>query len=338
MPKPKLIESKQHGHRQAMTNTFLRLNTRPEEYTPHYQHASYSEVTHCDLCGAALTYSFNLIHAEDPYFEKGWSLKVGSDCIYNFCEIYFPGICDQILQALDKALITSKLGKFKHENTEIFNQSKHLKETISNLSKIYGSAFTRLNEVENFYKNHKELTRTLYLSKPKVDQIFSLAETVASSEFLTLLDEHQKMSKDKVLTKDYLKLNPKYKKFNNLYVTYSPILNYYKLSDYALSSLEQELFCQQINKTLEMARKRKSRQYLQYPQLYEYLITGSFAQYSSEWSAKKQIQRLGILTDYQINHLINSPQYLASLPKLPSMPKIWHNIFTNISEGKVYEI
>lgn len=109
MSKSEFDEKKQHGHRQAMTNTFMRLKTRPEEYTPVYQKSNFNQVTHCDLCGAALTYSFDLVHAEDLDFKRGWSLKVGADCIYNFCQIYFPTIAEQILKTIENLFLLLKL-------------------------------------------------------------------------------------------------------------------------------------------------------------------------------------------------------------------------------------
>ena len=78
------------GKKQASTNILLKLDTRPEEYTPIATTCYPGKVSHCQLCGSALYYAFKLEHQQDKDFNQGKSLFVGSECIKNFAEVHYP--------------------------------------------------------------------------------------------------------------------------------------------------------------------------------------------------------------------------------------------------------
>lgn len=336
MSKLDLDIPKQHGHRQAMTNTFMRLKTRPEEYTPIYQKSNFNQVTHCDLCGAALTYSFDLVHAEDLEFTKGWSLKVGADCIYNFCQIYFPTIAEQILKTIEKSVLTSKIGKFNHDNPNLKENIQVLKDLLNDYKKQYGYSFTKLKTIEGCVKAMNELHRQEYISKPKIELINSTYNWLKEEKTIKLLSDHKEFKKQPLS-----ECSKKYLKFHETYKELFGLTNYYAYNnncDFSISELDQMLFKERVNDLIKKAIKSKFKQYDSYPQLYQYLITQSFEPYSAESSAQSQIKRLYPLNEYQINKITSSERYLQSIKNLPSMNSLWHNIFNNISKGINYEI
>lgn len=336
MSKSEFDEKKQHGHRQAMTNTFMRLKTRPEEYTPVYQKSNFNQVTHCDLCGAALTYSFDLVHAEDLDFKRGWSLKVGADCIYNFCQIYFPTIAEQILKTIEKSVLTSKIGKFNHDNPDLKEKVKSLKDLLNDYKKQYGYSFTKLQRIEGCVKAMNELNRQEYISKPKIELISSTLTWLKEENTIKLLLDHKEFKKQPLS-----ECSKKYLKFHTIYKELFGLINYYAYNsncDFSLSELDQMLFKERVNELIKKAVKAKFKQYDIYPQLYQYLMTQSFAPYSAESSAQNQIKRLYPLNEHQINKITSSEQYLQAIKNLPSMSSLWHNIFNNISKGINYEI
>lgn len=329
------VAPKQHGHRQAMTNTLMRIKTRPEEYTPVYQHSSFNQVTHCDLCGAALTYSFDLIHAEDSDFKKGYSLKVGADCIYNFCEIYFPSIAEQILKTIEKSLETSKIGKFNFDNPSIKETSLEFRALVKKYQQEYGYSFAKLVRIDESLKAVNELIRKEYISKPRIELIKTSLAELKNPKFIKILADHKShVKKDVDINSKY------YKNFHIQYVSLYPMICYYggNPSNYELSKLDQSLFLEQVNRVLKLASKNKFTQYSKHTQLYQYLMTGTFDRYSAESTASSQIKKLIPLNEAQINKIINSEKYLSSLNNLPKMDSLWHNIFNTISEGKKYEV
>lgn len=330
---------KQHGHRQAMTKTFLRLKTRPEEYTPQIKHCQYNEVTHCDLCGAALIYSFNLIHAEDLDFSKKLSLKVGADCIYNFCQIYMPSSAEQILHTIEESLATSKISKFKNENPEIFNQVKEIKNQIKILQSEYGYTFTSLSAFKNFTVWSRELNRSLYLSKPKVEKIENLFAYIHSDTFKELLTNHK--TKPQITINEYLNTNPKDKKFYDLYKHLYQVMYYYPLSDQAIicSELEKMIFCENITYRINSTKSKPwVEQITQYPELAAFLLSGNFDRYSLEANAQNHFKKLIALSPSVLNQILKSDNFIKKDPKLAKLPKVWHNIINCLTLGKIYEI
>lgn len=240
---------KQNGRKQAMTNTFNRLLTTPQEYTPESHLAYYGHIENCELCGAALDYSFKLVHFSDPKFEEGKSLHVGSDCIVNFAETYVPSLARQILINVKKAVETTKIGQFRKNNPTIFEDMKMINQKISEYKRIYGWYFARLKELENFRQSYKNLNRREYLSKPQVDKFYSLKKKIDEGKLDQILNDHK--NKDQNLKflddsdKSFLKLFDKYKEKVN-----------YRLYDnsIAYSKLEKQFF---VDKVKDYKNKQK---------------------------------------------------------------------------------
>lgn len=330
-------EIKQHGHRQAMTKTFLRIKTRPEEYTPIVNQCFFNEITHCELCGAALTYSFNLIHAEDLNFTNKLSLKVGADCIYNFCQIYMPSSAAQILHTIEQSLATSKISKFKTDNPLIFSKNEEIKKQIKNLQLNYGYSFLSLNSIKEFQKLNRELVRNLYLSKPKVKKIENLHQEVFSEKFSKMLNDH----KNKPLTKiSETKLSKKEKHFYELYKELYPIIYFYNFSDGPiLSQLEQLIFKEKIMYKVNNTNARNwLTQFCEEPDIAVFLLTQSFAKYTTELSAQLSFKKLIPLSPHLIKNLKEGEVFINIKENLPKLPKVWHNIKECLTLGKKYEI
>lgn len=328
----------QHGHRQAMTKTFLRLKTRPEEYTPVVQKCFYNEVTHCELCGAALIYSFHLVHCDDPDGSQNLSLKVGADCIFNFCKIYMPSSADQILYTIEQALADSKVNKFKNENPHIFEVQTVIKNKIAELTRQYGYQFKQLNEFVNFNVYSRELTRNQYLSKPRVQYLEKLEKIISSVKFEKMLQQHQKHT-GQPLT-EYLKKYPQQKKIYRNLQELGSIVNYYGNNlTTSLSDLDLKIYRQKINAYLQKLKPGLwLEQFNQEPDLVKYLLSGTFERYSSEIAAQNTFKRFIPLNSYTIKTIKESNDFNKNKRKLPKIPTLWYNIYKLLKNGKGYEV
>lgn len=317
------IKGLQHGHRQAMSKTFLRLKTRPEEYTPHLTKCYFDEVTHCELCGAALTYSFNLMHAEDGDFSKKMSLRVGADCIYNFCEAYMPGSAEQILYTIQEAMSDSKTNKFKKDNPGIFTLNDEIKKTLSTLRGSHGYSIQRLQAVIRFPELTRELTRQQYLSKPKVLYIESLGKLLKSADFQKILLDH-KSHKPQLIT-GYLKTAEKNeKKFYDKFLVLAPATGAI-VPTQTISVLDQQVFQEQ----LAIKLNKVSPQWLEQVQT----PAGLFLVYQPRTNTYGDVpylaglfQKFMPLRSEQIETIKNHLKINKIKKPLTKLPKVWHNI------------
>ena len=238
---------KQSGRKQAMTNTFNRLFTTPMEYTPS-SNMAYSHIENCELCGAALDYSFKLIHFDDPDFKEGKSMFVGSDCLVNFAETYVPSIARQILMNVKKAVETSRIGHFKKNNPTIFEDAKMVNDKLNEYRRWAGWGFMRLHELQDFKQFYKNLVRKEYLTKPQVLKVNSLKKKIEEGKLELILKDHQNRESillDQDPDQKFLKLFNKYK--DVLRVGHYPDSNAYSL-------LEKQLF---VDRVKEYKNKQK---------------------------------------------------------------------------------
>ena len=240
---------KQSGRKQAMTNTFNRLFTEPREYTPHYKVAYYGVVENCQLCGAALDYSFKLMHASDPDFKEEKSLHVGSDCIVNFAETYVPSMVHQILLNVKKAVETSRVGQFRKAHPTIQADMKMVSDKLNSLRHNNGWLFFRLAEIQLFRKNYKNLVRREYLSKPQVENCYALKAKLDEGKIEAILEDYKNRNTESKFAEDpdtkFLTYFDKYKDkvFSRIYDN-TPIY----------SLLEKQLF---VDKVKEYKNKQK---------------------------------------------------------------------------------
>lgn len=251
LEKSQSLHNDQKGRRQAMTNTFIRLGTRPEQYTPH-THCQYGKIKHCQLCGAALEYYFPLTHVDDENFNKDKSLFVGGDCLYNFTELYMPTIAEQILNSIEKAMTDAKGKKFKETFPTIFEDFKKLKETIFNLDRQFAYHPGRgLLRYKNFFTNYRHLFRQEYLSKPKVEEFYKFKKEVENT-WLKKLTEHTKISISKKTIKE--SKDKFYREYEKNYLTvYSRPLD---LNSRILSPFEKECFLEKFKENQKVALKK----------------------------------------------------------------------------------
>lgn len=182
---------KQSGRKQAMTNTFNRLLVNPSEYTPKGDVAYFGTVENCELCGAALDYSFKLVHFSDPDFTEEKSLHVGSDCIVNFAETYVPMIARQLMISVKKAVGKTKTAQFYLNNPHIYEEMKLVSLKLMEYKKNFGWYFMYLTEMQNFKKSHKNLIRQEYLTKPQIAKFKQLKEKIDNGSIETALMEHK---------------------------------------------------------------------------------------------------------------------------------------------------
>ena len=161
-------EVKQSGKRQAMTNTFLRLNTRPEEYEVNPDDCG-SGVSHCELCGNKIDYHFKLTHPKDLSFTNGRSLKIGGDCLLSYTEVFMPSSIQQFVDKIKKSVEKEKIRKFKEENPSLYENFKTFESLMKQYDKDYPwNPLKRLTITKEIYKDHRHLVRHQYLSKPKI--------------------------------------------------------------------------------------------------------------------------------------------------------------------------
>lgn len=317
------IKGVQHGHRQAMSKTFLRLKTRPEEYTPDLKKCYFDEVTHCELCGAALTYSFNLMHCEDGDFSRKLSLRVGADCIYNFCEAYMPGSAEQILYTIQEAMADSKVNKFKRDNPNVFALNDEIKKTLSTLRSTHGYSVQRLQAVMRFPELNRELTRQQYLSKPKVLYIESLGKMLKSKEFQEILLAHK--NHKPVEIKTYLKTADKNeKKFYEKFLVLAPAAGY-GLANQTISPLDQKIF----NEQLSIKMSKVSRQWITQIKTPEGIFLASQPRsntYGDVPYLSGIFQRFMVLRPDQMETIKNHMKINKIKKPLTKLPKVWHNV------------
>lgn len=316
------LKGKQHGHRQAMSKTFLRIKTRPEEYTPHLKKCYFDEVTHCELCGAALTYSFNLVHADDGDFSKKLSLKVGADCIYNFCEAYMPGSAEQILYTIQEAMADSKVNKFKKDNPEIFKIKDEIATQLRSLKASHGYSVQKLQAVIRFPELSRELTRQQYLSKPKVLYLEKLNQLLKSKDFQGLLTAHTNHKSEPIT--EYLKINKSARSFYQKLTTLGPVAGF-GVPTQTISLLDQQIFEEQLAIKLSkvspvwlqqasspegswLLNQKRSQNYGDIP----YLI-GLF-------------QRLQSLRVDQMETIKKHLEINKIKKPLTKLPRVWHNV------------
>jgi hypothetical protein len=336
--KPKLTDfslttSNQHGHRQAMSKTFLRLKTRPDEYTPQLTKCYFDEVTHCELCGAALTYSFNLVHAHDVEFTRKLSLRVGADCIYNFCEAYMPGSAEQILYTIQEAMSDSKVNKFKKDNPNIFTLNDEIKKTLSALRASHGYSVQKLQAVIRFAELTRELTRQEYLSKPKVLYIESLGKLLKSKEFQATLLAH-KSHQPQALT-EYLKTAPKEeKKFYEKFQVLSPVAGFGTVNQ-TISTLDKQIF----NEQLSIKMSKVSPQWVNQAQTPEGIFLLSQPRNNNYGEVPYLIgifQRFTPLRHDQVDNIKKHMDNSKIKKPLTKLPKVWHNVVKElISKNEV---
>jgi hypothetical protein len=321
------LAGKQHGHRQAMSKTFLRLKTRPDEYTPEVKQCYFDEVTHCELCGAALTYSFNLIHAEDRDFSRKLSLKVGADCIYNFCEAYMPGSAEQILYTIQEAMSNSKINKFKRDHPEIFKLTEAVQQQLRQLRGIHGYSLQKLQAVIRFPELSRELTRQQYLSKPKVLYIESLARLLKSPEFQQKLQDHA--NHQPVALKEYLKTKPQDKNFYTKFMVLAPAVGL-GLPHQTISALDQQIFAEQLALKLSKVSPHWVAQ-AQTPEGQWLLATPRTNEYGDIPYLVGLFQKFQVLRPDQLVTIKNHLKVNKIKNSLTKLPKVWHNVVKELT-------
>ena len=245
---------KQAGKKQGITNTFIRIHTRPEDYQADPNCAGY-DVSHCELCGNKIDYHFKLTHPRDLDFKKGKSLKVGSDCIIRFAEIYMPTKMDQFLKRVKETCSEAKSRKFKAENPTVFEDAKQLEDLLKTLDRQYPwNPTKRFEKVKSFYKDKRHLIRHQYLSKPKIKAMISLKKEVNTwSPLLELWMQRTKLNKGLSWEEGKLQ-NPEF--YESLSV-YGKALGFSTDSKIAYTALEIELYWNLLEDLKEENKKRK---------------------------------------------------------------------------------
>lgn len=161
-------EVKQSGKRQAMTNTFLRLNTRPDEYEIDKSFCG-SGVDHCELCGNKIQYHFKLTHPKDLSFTNGRSLKIGGDCLVSYVEAFMPTRIQQFVDWVKDSVEKQKIKNFKAQYPTLSQEFKEFEELMRTYDVAYPwNPLKKLHKTQEAFKNKRLFVRHQYLTKPKI--------------------------------------------------------------------------------------------------------------------------------------------------------------------------
>lgn len=222
----------------SKVTSFQVLGTNPIDYSLVLQ-APNTDMTHCQLCGSALDYSFRLSHKDSTEENKSKDLLIGSDCVENFMEAYFP-LKKEIIRSKMKDLIEStKSSLFLENNKDIEKTVIFIRNYISSdlrkesLEKNFMTEYYSLLRSDfytNISKDIKSVTRKKYLSKPKTEKIKKLYKMIKKTGLFFLLEECRKDWSFKI--KD---VKEKDIDFYNIY------LKYYSLYDSSLVLERQAL-------------------------------------------------------------------------------------------------
>jgi len=210
--------------RSKMT-TFQTLNTNPMDYTVLYTKAEVllrKRVDHCELCGAALDYAFPLVHKDSTKVNDKKDLMIGSDCVNNFMETYFPLKKDFIKQKIEEVVTETRISRFLSDNPKALSSAQelwtYLTQTLAQSCRdkeLYQEYRSFLNS--EFFHQIKTDIRTLnnkkYLSKPKTLKLMKLHKMIKSNGFLSLIKEIQKAHAETI--EEAMKKDPE---FYNVYI------------------------------------------------------------------------------------------------------------------------
>lgn len=181
----------------AKITSFEVLGTYPKDYTVGLK--VFTNKQHCELCGAALVYSFDLLHnSENP--EK--HIRIGADCVENFMEAHFPLVKRDILKKIKDAIGKQKSNDFLAKNPDIMNITKDLREyffknlrTLAHQEK-FTSVFYNFSTsmfLKTVNSDIKSIERKKYLSEPKTKKIRKLHKMVMSGKFTKFLKEQNEV-------------------------------------------------------------------------------------------------------------------------------------------------
>lgn len=189
----------------SKVTSFMALGTRPEEYTVGF--TVHHSVSHCELCGSALEYSFPLVHKSSTDEDKTKNLLVGSDCIDNFMEAYFPQRREEIKRRLKQLVDKTKSQIFLEENPEIKAQAREFMNYVQSTLRAEAKAENLYNEwvslyrsefFKEFAKNCREIIRKEYLTKPKTQKFKEVYALIKTDMFMNLLRENKLVHERKI--------------------------------------------------------------------------------------------------------------------------------------------
>lgn len=199
----------------AKITSFLVLGTEPADYDVSLK--VHVDCRHCELCGSALDYSFDLVHKNDATK----NIRIGSDCVDNFMEVNFP-LRREIIKRTIKELVEKTKSKiFMEKNPNILQIAQDLKNYFYNTlkkqateEKLYPTYCDLMSSIffENVAKDIKSIVRKNYLSAPRTEKIKKLHKVIQTDKILKLIREQDKFSTQTIsdrITKD--------KNFYNLY-------------------------------------------------------------------------------------------------------------------------
>lgn len=179
----------------AKTEKFIRLGTRPEEYTANHK-KMISKSMHCELCGQLITYAFLLAHKQKS--EK--NLLVGSDCIISYVETYMPNVMASMIEKMKREMTDlideNKALVFAEAYPEFINSTNRLRDFLGkNLPGDLRFGIRKFPLLEDIEKAKREYKAKKYTSKPLAEEIITWAKKSESGELESLLSEHSERIK-----------------------------------------------------------------------------------------------------------------------------------------------
>lgn len=261
-----MSESKSKGREKAKENTFIKLQTRVEDYEPDNILRICDKTKNCQLCGQHIEYDFLLKHKTNP--DK--NLYVGSDCIITFCKTHLPNIIGMLLAKMEmqmKSLVEERKASVFAETNPTFKDDceklrKDIREKIMELKLYYelNSGKLKLPILETLDEALADYRSSRYTTKPKVEEIaFQLKEFQSGRLFQKFQDYLDNKSYNKTIADD---LNEKNQSFYDEYLKYAKPMKWDKeqptTQSKALSDLEKDIFLvNAIDYVAKRARNKK---------------------------------------------------------------------------------
>lgn len=186
----------------SKVTSFLALGTNPQDYSVRLHVCT--KISHCQLCGSALDYSFPLIHASSTPEDNSKDLYVGCDCVENFMEAHFPVKKEEVKRKMKELVEKTKSSLFLEENPTIKQIAKDIRNYFWTTLRAEAYKEQLMSEYHSLLRSYflAEITKDMnsihrksYLSKPKTEKILKLNELIKTNKFVEILKENAETRK-----------------------------------------------------------------------------------------------------------------------------------------------
>jgi hypothetical protein len=256
-----------YGRDAAIKHRWIQLKTAPEQYRPIFGKIR-TDLTHCELCGMAISYAFPLAHKSDPNFKKGKSLWIGQDCVRNYFLHKLPmNLVEEMIANMTRLIEEEKRARFKLKHPRFEGMLARVQEDIAKLKREFSGCYDvlsgkrRLMRLIVLEKAATEFSYNGYVSDNRVLAVKAVRMMIKKDELSSRLRNHWalKLKKIKIANDQKTRAN---RNFYSKFIASARDLGWGCQPDMpgsALSELEKEAFSEQLSALTEKTAKTRDR-------------------------------------------------------------------------------